>query len=112
MINWRLLAKADYGAMAHARAQLRGMAFDDLGEIAQVGCCGVEADDQLAHRVDRLGLGRRCDSFGNGFDWRTFENSDKLDILVTLVEKCEETRWPIQSPANADRHCKILDRAF
>jgi hypothetical protein len=43
---------------------------------------------------------------------RTFENSDKLDILVTLVEKYEETRWPIQSPANADRHCKILDRAF
>jgi hypothetical protein len=27
---------------------------------------------------------------------RTFEHSDKLDILVTLVEKYEETRWPIR----------------
>lgn len=26
------------------------------------------------------------------------ENGDKLDILLTLVEKYEETRWPIEEP--------------
>lgn len=26
------------------------------------------------------------------------ENGDKLDVLLTLVEKYEETRWPIDEP--------------
>lgn len=30
------------------------------------------------------------------------EEGDKLDVLVTLVEKYEETRWPIKTPKRWD----------
>jgi len=59
------------------------------------------------HKIEAFGLTRHS--------WlilMVIGRGDALDILVTLVEKYKETRWPIQSPANADRHCKILDRAF
>ncbi len=37
------------------------------------------------------------------------DNGIGLDILVSW---CTRTLSSLQSPANANRHCKILDRAF